>query len=1105
MAKQETGINPAQYQEAIKRVDQLYKRQKDLNKMTDTYKSVWEGISATIFGVSGADWWDKVPKTTEDLVKQAKMLDQMNSHLDDIGDNLNKKLSVSIKAMGEGLEKNLEGFISSFRSKTEIISSSFKGVSENLTFTEQQDMIDLLTEKSKKFSDMSETNKNKLSKLIEKTKLQEDDIAKVLEKSHTDSDKFYEKLKKELPEINKIKDEGLQTDLLMALASKDIAKFLDKHGDKGIEVLSLNKDIFESIQQEVEEYKKANFEVKKMTEELAKPDKEVFKIGRGLTAIAKNIASGIIPKMLEFDKIIHDTQKTTGIMFTENAARMTELTVKTAKFGMSIEDTAAFMGTLGEELRTIDFNVLSQATDDLKAIQLATGMSAESMGVMAGEMMRMGDSSETVRDAMSDANVMAKRFGVSSKKVLEGISRNITKMRTMGFQGGEKSLMKMVATAERLRMNVDEIFDVADKARNIEGAMQMAAELQLAGGSFANINPMDLLASARKDPAALQKILTTMGKDIGNFVKNANGEMEYVFDAVDKDRLQIVADATGQTLDSIQKGIQKNAEDAKKMNLMPDITFEGLKDKDGKAIDPDSIKNTLMDSVDMTGKVLEGSVLDKAGIKNLGEITQEQAKKIMQDQIEKDKNLEKQAKQNQGFQDALTAFKNTFMNLLTVFEPVIEALTSAIQWLIDNKWALFTVAIIAMAAKLPALIAGMGKMAGGLADVGTKFGSMFKKGGVKDLFKGGMRPAISGTEGAGKDALATKVTKTEDLSKGVKGPRGKSGLETLAKGLKAMGGKGVMKGILATALAGPALLLFLPAVPGLLVLAGVGAVEKLVVAGFRAIAKGFGVMGRNFKDILLGSAAMALVGVSLGVFALAVGMFATIEWETLAKAGVALIGLVGALTIVGLLMSGPGGLALVVGAAALIVVAASLAIASLGLMAFAASMTLLSGVEWSVLGMMGTTLLGLVGPLLAFSLAGLMFANPITMFGMMLMVGTLASISAVLIPLSEALDIGGKGLDAMSSGVLTLSDALSKLDFEKLDKVKEFSQAMAVASLAGGAMSSMVAVIEAIGKIGGGKEEGGKPREDRNIVIQLKMPSGRVLEEHIVRDIDKVS
>ena len=45
--------------------------------------------------------------------------------------------------------------------------------------------------------------------------------------------------------------------------------------------------------------------------------------------------------------------------------------------------------------------------------------------------------------------------------------------------------------------------------------------------------------------------------------------------------------------------IQKNAEDNQKIQYMPNITFDGLKDKDGKPIDPDSIKKTLLDAVDM--------------------------------------------------------------------------------------------------------------------------------------------------------------------------------------------------------------------------------------------------------------------------------------------------------------------------------------------------------------------------------------------------------------------------------------------------------------------------------------------------------------------------
>jgi hypothetical protein len=81
----------------------------------------------------------------------------------------------------------------------------------------------------------------------------------------------------------------------------------------------------------------------------------------------------------------------------------------------------------------------------------------------------------------------------------------------------------MAAKAEMLRIKVDSIFDVAKRARTIEGAMDMASQLQLAGGSFSRINPMELLSAARRGPEELGKILTSMGGDVGSWVKDMNG------------------------------------------------------------------------------------------------------------------------------------------------------------------------------------------------------------------------------------------------------------------------------------------------------------------------------------------------------------------------------------------------------------------------------------------------------------------------------------------------------------------------------------------------------------------------------------------------------
>jgi hypothetical protein len=252
---------------------------------------------------------------------------------------------------------------------------------------------------------------------------------------------------------------------------------------------------------------------------------------------------------------------------------------------------------------------------------------------------------------------------------------------------------------------------------------------------------------------------------------------------------------------------------------------------------------------------------------------------------------------------------------------------------------------------------------------------------------------------------------------------------------------------------------------------------------------------------------MLIVGAALIPFAFAAQMMSEVDWMNVLIGIVILTAVVIGLMLLGAMMTGPQLIGLIIGIAILVAVALSLLLVGAAFMVLAAGLNALATVEWAAFSGIGPALAQVAGGLALFALAGLLFVNPIMMLGMMLMIGTLLAISLVLIPLALALEMGGKGLDSMASGVMKLSDSLSKLDFEKLGQLKEFSQSMALASLAGGAMSAMVAVVEAIGKMGGGggaKGEGGGGGT-KTLVVQLKMPSGRVLEEHIIRDLEKVS
>ena len=115
-------------------------------------------------------------------------------------------------------------------------------------------------------------------------------------------------------------------------------------------------------------------------------------------------------------------------------------------------------------------------------------------------------------------------------------------------------------------------------------------------------------------------------------------------------------------------------------------------------------------------------------------------------------------------------------------------------------------------------------------------------------------------------------------------------------------------------------------------LGGVGGVIK-------SIGKGFKYLGNNFRKIAQGAIAMGLMGASLIPFALAAIKFNEVEWESLGKAGAALLGLAGVAFILGK-ASG----SMIVGSVAIAILGGALYAAGLGFKQF-------QELDWETIGM----------------------------------------------------------------------------------------------------------------------------------------------------------
>ena len=1094
--------NDPNYNDALKAVNELISKYEKMGKSAKAIADSWNTISSQVFKISGSDWVKSQEKTTEEIKAQAEALKEMNDNIKSLGTSFGESLNQDEKIKNLSA-KIKQGFTNAFEGSSDVLNKNLT------TIQDRFQGVQLDAEKLKKVltdGKIEGMNDEQLKQLKEMKEFKEfeakhqEDYKKKQEKLNT----LIEELKDVHSELRMLSEAELNDLVEKINSNEDLTKIVGELNDKQREALALIGDDVEGLRQMNKALKEATGHASDLQKELGESHKNVFSISKGIQAIGKNIASDMIGRMMEFDKVIHDVQKQTGVIMdtVENQVAFSHLTTEVAQFGMTVEGAGQMVKNMADELKTTDFGVLTQATKDFAAIEGATGAAQEHITGIAGELMRMGESSAQVKDYMQDADETARKFGVSSKKVIEGISRNIKKVREMGFVGGEKSLAKMVATAERLRMNVDETFDMAKRGRTIEGAMEMAADLQLAGGSFANINPMDLLAASRKGPAELQKILGQMGKDIGHFSKETG---KFEFDPVDVDRLQMVSDATGQSMESLQNMIQKQAEDNEKLNLFPDSMFENaIQGMEG--VDKELAKGQLADMLernkDGTISIKEGSLLDQAGIKDMKDLNDSTLKQVLEKKAAEEKTLEEQNKRNQDLTQSFNNFINSLMSLLTVFQPVLEFLGSIFQALagaIGNLGPVgktivagLMVAMVLFSTSVGAFIKdGVMKMLGGFKDFGSKIISGGK----------GLLEKVS-SAGGGDGGVMGQATQAAQESDKVK-PGAGSGLKGFVTALKDMSKEASqidLKGIGKLALSltmlmapiGLMALLFSSVNPMLLLAFGATLIELAIAMLVMSKITG----SISIADVMKGALALIIMGAALIPFALVAQIFTGVDWMSV-LAGIGIIALV-VLGLMGLgaLMMGPQFLFLLIGVGVLTMVGAALLVAAGGLLLAATAFQKLGEIDWSKFMDMGTALAAVVPGMLAFSLASLMFANPFTILSMLLMIGILSGLALVMVPLAAAMSTAGESMNKFADGIERLAAATDKLSTEKLEELKAIGEAFSNIGAGGGALGAIAGMLEKMTGEGGG---GGGSSSPKQIEINLKL-NGRDVQKIIVDD-----
>jgi len=1120
MAKQDPSKLSKEYQDALKAVNGIVEGQQQINKLNESFYQTTDLITKSLFEMGSSDFFKEIKKTPQDLANSFEQIKNIKNELKTAGRELTT--AFNNKEIFKGFDefrKNLKGVavldLSSIKEGLTISPENIKVLQKEIELLKDRNSNIKNDEEAIRHINANFNDFNNLASLGRDTiKAMTNNIDNIYERSSSLEQAF-----ENFPDtLNELRLAFSDVDIKSLVEhSDDLNKYLEKNGEQGEKMLSVLFRQDKELLKQLGLYTQINDRTKETIKNLEKSTKTISNISSGLEKMSKNLTMGLKDFIFNYDKIVSDAQKNTGIMFKENSAAMADLTSQTQAYGMNLTATVEMMGQLSDKLSTTDFNVLSKAASDFSVISRATGVSSEQITDIASELIMMGSSTESVKENFEVANKQAQMLGVSSRKVISQIERNITKMREFGFTGGIKSLTKMAAEAERLRIQVDDIFNVAKRARNIEGALEMAAELQLAGGTFSNINPMDLLSAARKGPEELGKILTQMGGDIGRWSKDVNGEMTFAFDPVDVDRLQIVADATGLSLDTLQKTITKNAEDNKKLEFFPKsmFQFEGGDEAKNMIANLSEIGNGGTIKFKGDSKTLD--LLKKAGVSadDFSNLTKEQIEKLTELQKEEAKTLEEQNAKNASFNESLDNLKGTFMNMFALLEPVIVQLTEWLQSFIKmvgglspemKKIIAVGLAMVAAFSLFGPAVSMLGGIMGSFASTAAKLGGTLLKtgGGILEKITGGSLGG--GMKNAGSGILGKVANKAADVQKGSPDLNGKTGtggfFSSLATGIKAFGQispKDLLIFSSALIIIGGALIGFgaaIAAVGGEASLAQLGTMgASLVLLGGSLFL--LSKLKVDAKNILIMSLAMAVVGAALIPFAFAAKMLTDVDMmSVLASIGILTLVIVG-LTVLGALMMGPQIAALALGVAILASVSVGLLLFSSSMLLAAVAFEKLSTVDWASLNNMGSTLINIAPGLLAFSLAAMAFVNPLALVGILVMTGALIGLSAVIVPLSEAMNFGAEGFVKFADGLSKLGEAVAKFDISKFDQIAESSERMASSSILTGVGNMLSSIV------GGNKSNTISEKKIIQHEIILKFPNGRELQRLIIEDTDQ--
>lgn len=347
----------------------------------------------------------------------------------------------------------------------------------------------------------------------------------------------------------------------------------------------------------------------------------------------------------------------------ESVTGTDQLNTSTLQIGIGIEEMskmqAEYSSSIGRSVQLTEAG--RQAMADLAK---GTMLGVDGAAQLVGEFDKFGKSAESTKEFMEDAMNSASKLGLNAGAVTKNIVAGVKLLNTFNFKDGAKGMEKMAEQAAKYQTSMTLVSGMAEKLFDIEGAVEMSAQLQVLGGEWAKLgDPFKLMYMARNDMAGLNEAVINATKSTAVFNKTSGN---FEIPTMELQRLRKVAEQTGLNYDALATAAKKAAE------------FTNISNQLNVKVDDDTQK--FISSVANLDDKGTATITLKGGPKLVSALDATNLQELASMQADK-KSLNERAKQAIGFDESLTNFVNMFKTSLL---PIIDGINTTLGPILDK-------------------------------------------------------------------------------------------------------------------------------------------------------------------------------------------------------------------------------------------------------------------------------------------------------------------------------------------------------------------------------------------------------------------------------------